>query len=62
MVVSGYEIIFLWVCGMMLEGVELRGEKGFKDVVIHGVMGEEEGGKMRRWVGKGIGGMEVMEK
>lgn len=60
--VTGYDIIFFWVSRMMFMGLEMTGEKPFSDVVIHGLIRDEQGRKMSKSLGNGIDPVEVIEK
>ncbi|OQC09745.1 MAG: Valine--tRNA ligase [Tenericutes bacterium ADurb.Bin087] len=60
--VTGYDIIFFWVSRMIFMGLELTGEKPFKDVVIHGLIRDEQGRKMSKSLGNGVDPIEVIDK
>lgn len=60
--VTGYDIIFFWVSRMIFMGLELTGEKPFKDVVIHGLIRDELGRKMSKSLGNGVDPIEVIAK
>ncbi|WP_335904860.1 valine--tRNA ligase [Mycoplasma todarodis] len=60
--VTGYDIIFFWVARMYFQGLEFMGEKPFKDVLIHGLIRDEQGRKMSKSLGNGIDPMETIEK
>lgn len=60
--VTGYDIIFFWVSRMIFQGLEFTGERPFKDVLIHGLVRDEQGRKMSKSLGNGIDPMEVIEK
>ncbi|BDR55915.1 valine--tRNA ligase [Xylocopilactobacillus apis] len=60
--VTGYDIIPFWVARMLFQSIEFTGKKPFKNVVLHGLIRDEQGRKMSKSLGNGIDPMEVIDK
>lgn len=60
--VTGYDIIFFWVSRMIFQSLEFTEERPFKNVLIHGLIRDEQGRKMSKSLGNGIDPMEVIDK
>ncbi|MEH6995864.1 valine--tRNA ligase [Neobacillus drentensis] len=60
--VTGYDIIFFWVSRMIFQSLEFTGERPFKDVLIHGLVRDEQGRKMSKSLGNGVDPMDVIDK
>ncbi|MGH9941539.1 MAG: valine--tRNA ligase [Pyrinomonadaceae bacterium] len=60
--VTGRDIIFLWVSRMMMTGLEFRGEKAFADVFITGTVFDKHGQRMSKTKGNGVDPLDVFEK
>lgn len=60
--VTGYDIIFFWVSRMIFQSLEFTDRRPFKNVLMHGLIRDEQGRKMSKSLGNGIDPMEVIEK
>ena len=59
--VTGYDIIFFWVCRMAFQSLEFTGKRPFKECLIHGLIRDKEGRKMSKSLGNGVDPMDVIE-
>ena len=60
--VTGYDIIFFWVARMIFSSLEHTGEKPFDDVLLHGLVRDEQNRKMSKSLGNGVDPMDVIDK
>lgn len=58
----GYDIIFFWVARMIFSGIEHTGKVPFRDVLLHGIVRDEQGRKMSKSLGNGIDPLEVVDE
>lgn len=59
--VTGYDIIFFWVARMIFQGLYLTNEKPFDNVLIHGLVRDDQGRKMSKSLGNGVDPMTVIQ-
>ncbi len=60
--VTGRDIIFLWVSRMVMLTEKFVGEKPFEDVIIHGTVLDKNGQRMSKTKNNGIDPLDVFEK
>ncbi|MCD7807908.1 MAG: valine--tRNA ligase [Erysipelotrichaceae bacterium] len=60
--VTGYDIIFFWVSRMIFQSLEFTDQRPFKDVLIHGLIRDEQGRKMSKSLGNGVDPMDVIDE
>ena len=60
--VTGYDIIFFWVSRMIFQSLEFTHERPFQDVLIHGLIRDEQGRKMSKSLGNGVDPMDVIDE
>ena len=60
--VTGFDIITFWISRMMTQGLELTDEVPFDDVLVHGIVRDEQGRKMSKTLGNGIDPLDVIDK
>jgi valyl-tRNA synthetase len=58
--VTGYEILYLWVARMIMSGLYLTDEVPFHDVVIHGLVRDTQGKKMSKSLGNVIDPLDAV--
>jgi valyl-tRNA synthetase len=62
MLVTGYEILYLWVARMQMMGLEFLGKVPFSDAIIHGIVRDKSGKKMSKSLGNVIDPLVMMDK
>jgi valyl-tRNA synthetase len=60
--VTGYEIIYLWVARMIMMGIEFEGKPPFKDVLLNGIVRDKTGKKMSKSLGNVVDPLDLIEK
>lgn len=60
--VTGPDIIFFWVVRMVFSAMEHTGQIPFKDVILNGIVRDDQGRKMSKTLGNGIDPLEVIEE
>lgn len=60
--VTGAEIIFLWVARMVMMGQKFMGKVPFKDIYFNAIVCDKQGRKFSKTLGNGIDPLEVIEK
>ena len=59
--VTGFDIITFWISRMMTQGLELTNQVPFTDVVVHGIVRDNQGRKMSKTLGNGVDPLDVIE-
>jgi len=60
--VTGHEILYLWVARMLMMGIKFAGDIPFSDVYIHGIVRDRHGKKMSKSLGNTIDPLKVTSK
>ena len=60
--VTGFDIITFWISRMMTQGLELTDQVPFKDVLVHGIVRDNQGRKMSKTLGNGVDPLDVIEQ
>lgn len=58
--ITGYDIIFFWVARMIFSALEHTEQIPFKDVIIHGIVRDDQGRKMSKSLGNGVDPLEII--
>jgi valyl-tRNA synthetase len=59
--VTGRDIVFLWVARMIMLGIEFRGQIPFSDVYVHSIIQAPDGRRMSKSLGTGVDPIELIE-
>ncbi|MBI5555978.1 MAG: valine--tRNA ligase, partial [Elusimicrobia bacterium] len=57
--VTGHEIIYLWVARMIMLGLTLMGQSPYSDIFIHGIVRDSHGKKMSKSLGNVIDPLDI---
>jgi valyl-tRNA synthetase len=60
--VTGYEILYLWVARMIMMGLHFLGKVPFREVFVHGIVRDMHGKKMSKSLGNVIDPLEIVKK
>jgi len=59
--VTGWDIIFLWVARMIMSGYEWKGDRAFKEVYFTGMVRDEQRRKMSKQLGNSPDALKLIE-
>ncbi len=59
--VTGREIVFLWVARMIMLGLEFTGQIPFTDVYVHAIIHAPDGRRMSKSLGTGVDPLDLIE-
>jgi len=60
--VTGYEILYLWVARMVMSGIEQMGHVPFSQVYVHGIVRDKHGKKMSKSLGNVVDPLVMVDK
>ncbi len=60
--VSGYDILGIWISRMLMAGLHFTGEPPFRDVFVTGMVKDKQGRKMSKSLGNGIDPLDMADQ
>ena len=60
--VTGYDIIFFWVCRMTFQSLQFTDKRPFEHCLIHGLIRDKQGRKMSKSLGNGVDPMDMIDE